>query len=89
MNAMNAIANKYLQELTRRLQSMGIQLHLPTDLAEKLANQCKNKDGARYLRRLIQDAVEGPLAEYLLMCSKKPGVVETRWEGDGLKIIQK
>jgi len=89
MDAMNAIGQKYLKELTMRLDGMGIKLLLPQNLAEKLANKCKNKDGARYLRRLVQDTVEGPVAEYLLACSKKNSVVETYWEGDGLKIMHK
>ena len=85
-DAVEAIGQKYLQELTDRLHGMGIKLVLPKNLAEKLAAKCKSKDGARYLRRLVQDEVEGPLAEYLLKCSKNPGVVEAEWIEEGLKI---
>ena len=86
MDAMTAIGQKYLQELTVRLGGMGIKLCLPEELAGKLVAKCKSKDGARYLRRLIQDEVEGPLAEYLLRCGKNPSVVEAEWGEEGLKI---
>ena len=86
MDAMTAIGQKYLQELKDRLGAMEVKLQLPEDLAGKLAAKCKSKDGARYLRRLVQDEVEGPLAEYLLRCGKNPSVVAAEWEDDGLKI---
>lgn len=86
LDAMTAIGEKYLQELISRLAVMDMKLHVPEDLATRLAEKCKSKDGARYLRRLVQDEVEGPLAEYLLTCSKKPGVVEVMWGERGLEI---
>ena len=43
---------------------------------EVLLEQTKNQDGARQLRRLVQSEVEGPLAAFLLGCSRKPGKVK-------------
>jgi len=83
-DAMEAIAGKYLQELCRRLEDMGIKLTLPQTLAANLTASCKAKDGARYLRRLVQDRVEGPLAEYLLRCTKQPSKIEAVEEGEKL-----
>ena len=74
-DAMKAIAQKYLDELSHRLSQNGVQLVLPEGVVEYLAGKCKPKDGARHLRRLVQDSVEGPLADHLL-----------RQEGNGEKI---
>ena len=70
--AMDAIAQKYLLDVQQRLENMGIQLQLPQELAGQLASRCGRKEGARYLRRLVQDEVEGPLASLLLRTGKKP-----------------
>ena len=53
---------------------------LPGFLMEK----CPGKDGARQLRRLVQSEVEGPLASFLLRCSRKPSRVKLRMEGGEL-----
>jgi len=68
---MEAIARKYLDQLQQRLAAQGAALQLPEELACCLARECKAKDGARQLRRLVQEQVEGPLAEYLLKNSRK------------------
>ena len=80
--AMEAIADKYLNALCRRLTEIGIQLTLPKELPGHLVSRCKAKDGARYLRRLVQDTVEGPLAEYLLRCNKRPSKIDAKLEGE-------
>ena len=80
--AMEAIADKYLNALCRRLTEIGIQLTLPQELPGHLVSRCKAKDGARYLRRLVQDTVEGPLAEYLLRCNKRPSKIDAKLEGE-------
>jgi ATP-dependent Clp protease ATP-binding subunit ClpC len=84
--AISAIAGKYLRELTDRMAAMGIKLQLPEELAENLARKCKPKDGARHLRRLVQDEVEGPLAEFLLRCGEKPGALRVEMGGAGVVI---
>ena len=72
---MEAIAGKYLTLLQQRTGSQGIRLELPVELAAHLAAGEKGKGGARNLRRIVQDQVEGPLASFLLGCSRKPGCV--------------
>ena len=69
---LTAIAQKYLQQLKDRMDAIGIRLTLDDDMAQHLSAQCKPRDGARHLRRLIQSKVEGPLAEELLRNGKKP-----------------
>ena len=79
--AMEAIAWKYLRQLQDRVKTMGTQLLLPPELAAQLGQRCRGKEGARQLRRLIQKEVEGPLAGYLLRCSRRPTRVRVKMEG--------
>jgi len=78
--AMEAIAWKYLRQLQQRTAAIGTQLQLPQEAAEFLLGKTEGKDGARQLRRLVQSEVEGPLAAFLLGCSRKPGKVKLRLE---------
>ena len=78
--AMEAITRKYLSQLQSRAEALGIQLLLPQELPQWLLQKCPGKDGARQLRRLVQTEVEGPLAAFLLQCSKKPARVKLRLE---------
>ena len=80
--AMEAIAWKYLHQLQDRVKAMGTQLLLPPELAAQLGQRCRGKEGARQLRRLIQKEVEGPLAGYLLGCSRRPTRVRVKMEGE-------
>ena len=73
--ALSAIAGKYLRQLRDRAEAGGLRLEYADALAEKLAAQCRGRDGARQLRRLIQTRVEGPLASRLLECTRKPKVL--------------
>ncbi len=82
--ALAAIADKYLTQLRERLTLVGIQLQLPTELPGVLARRCNPKEGARHLRRLIQEQVEGPLSEHLLRTGKKLNYVQGIWEGETL-----
>ena len=74
------ILEKYLQQLCSRCREMGMQLYLPECLSRELSAHICQKTGARVLRRLVQEQVEGPLSLYLLHCSKRPGRVKGRWE---------
>ena len=65
-SAMVAIARKYLQELVGRGKVIGIELQLPDEMAAHLKDLCTNRGGARQLRHLVQEKVEGPLAQFLL-----------------------
>ena len=78
--AMEAIVWKYLDQLQQRTSAMGTQLQIPREAVPWLLKKCPGKDGARQLRRLVQSEVEGPLALFLLRCSRKPGKVKLRLE---------
>ncbi len=78
--AMEAIAWKYLNQLRDRAAALGTQLQISQELPAFLLRKCPGKDGARQLRRLVQNEIEGPLASFLLRCSRKPGKVHLRLE---------
>jgi len=78
--AMEAISWKYLHQLQSRTAAIGTQLQIPQETVDFLLGKCPGKDGARQLRRLVQSEVEGPLASFLLRCSRKPGKLKLRLE---------
>ena len=79
-DAMEGIAGKYLRELCARGKHAGIQLQLPEELAAHLKSLCTNRGGARQLRHLVQEKVEGPLTQYLLQTEKHPVRIYGRLE---------
>ena len=84
--ALEQIAEKYLSQLCRRAEGLGVRLELPGELAAKLGSRCKQKEGARQLRRMIQEELESPLAALLLRNAKKPGKVKVTAENDTLAL---
>jgi len=72
---LEAIAQKYLNQLQKRMGNIGVRLQLPREMAAFLSGLCKPKEGARHLRRLIQSRVEGPIAEQLLRAGRKPAEI--------------
>lgn len=74
-DALKTIAGKYLCQLRERLAVMNAALTLPEELTAYLAGQCHARDGARHLRRLVQEQVEVPLADYLLRSGKRGGKI--------------
>ncbi len=82
--AMAQIAGKYLMELCKRTAAAGVQLQLPDDLAARLGADCQRSGGARRLRHLVQDRVEGPLALFLLENTKRVTKITARVENDQL-----
>ena len=70
-NTMLQIAQKYLQELCKRSMAAGMQLQLPAETGKLLASGSLEQGGARQIRRLLQERVEGPLAVFLLKSGKK------------------
>ena len=78
--ALEAIIWKYLRQLQERTAAMGTQLQIQQEAAAFLLEKAPGKDGARQLRRLVQTEVEGPLASYLLRCSRKPGKLKLHLE---------
>ena len=80
--AMETIAGKYLRELSERAGKQGIRLTLPEGLAAALGKNCRGKGGARQLRRIVQEKVEGPLAMHLLACNTQPKKVQAKLDGE-------
>ena len=87
--AMEAITRKYLTQLQRRTAALDIQIQMPEDFAARLGQRCRQKGGARALRRLVQEEVEGPLATFLLECSAQPGRIYVRLENGKVVFQQK
>ncbi len=85
--SMEHIARKYLVQLHGRAAAAGMQLTLPRELAGWLGDQTRGKGGARGLRRLVQDRVEGPLAEFLLKTKKKPAKIRAKLENGELQFM--
>ena len=73
--AVEGITAKYLRQLQERAAASGMQLQLPEELAGALGKKL-GKGGARNIRRLVQEKVEGPLAVYLLKSARKPTKVK-------------
>ena len=83
--AVEGIVAKYLHQLQQRTAVTGIQLQLPDDLARVLSDVVSKKEGARQLRRMVEEKVEGPLAVYMLKNARKPGRIKARWEDGALQ----
>ena len=83
---MASIAQKYLDQLQKRAHINGIQLQIPAELAQLLGAKACTEGGARRMRHLVQERVEGPLSSYLLQCQKKPGKLKMIVENGKLKI---
>ena len=66
------IAQRYLDKLTGRMLDMGVKLVFPSELSAWLSARCRAEEGARQLRHLVQEQVEGPLSLYLLCAQKRP-----------------
>lgn len=79
-----AIVEKYLNALKKRTEETGIQLHWGSELPTWLVHSGEIREGARQLRRLVQDKVEGPLALHLLTLEKTPGKIRIRVEKDSI-----
>ena len=80
--SMECIARKYLLQLYSRARAAGVELELPKELPLLLSGQSQSAGGARNLRRLVQDRVEGPLADYLLKNGKKGTKINAKLEND-------
>jgi ATP-dependent Clp protease ATP-binding subunit ClpB len=79
-DALTGIAEKYLKRLQERAASNGIQLSVSEELSPMLAKKMRQQEGARQIRRLVQEEVEGPLAMHLLKCAKKPTKIRLKME---------
>ena len=79
-SAMTSIVRKYLNQLQDRAAGRNIKLRFQDDLSGLLIGRCGDKGGARSLRRLVQEVVEGPLATFLLESGRKNSSVDVRVE---------
>ena len=77
---MEGIAGKYLTQLQQRVAAAGVQLQYPEQLAAELGREGNRRGGARHLRHLVQEKVEGPLSVYLLGSAKQTGKIQARWQ---------
>ena len=82
--SMEAIIGKYLSQLEKRTAAQGIRLSLPEDLSRQLCTTGAMKSGARQLRNVVEQKVEGPLSVYLLEQPEKPSKVSVFWQEDAL-----
>ena len=80
------IAGKYLTQLCKRAKNVGLRLELAEGTARYFGSKCRHKGGARQLRKMVQEELEGPLASMLLQAPQKPRTVRIVPEKDGLGI---
>jgi len=83
-DALEGIVRKYLHQLQQRAAAAGMQICFPEELVHTVACGGKQQGGARHIRHLVQEQVEGPLAMYLLHCGRKPGKIKVKMEGEKL-----
>ena len=79
------IATQQLNGLCVRARASGMELELPSELADNLAKLCTAKDGARQIRHLMQDRVEEPLSVFLLQSGKRSGKIRGIWKNEQLQ----
>ena len=85
--SMECIARKYLLQLYSRARAAGLELELPGELPAVLGGQSRKAGGARSLRRLVQDRVEGPLTDHLLKSGKKVTKVQVKLKDGMLQFL--
>ena len=83
-NTVHAIAEKYLELLRQRTEAVGVQLRYPGSLAAYLEKRCMGKEGARKLRKMVQEELEGPMASLLLRSAEKPETIVIKLEEEKL-----
>ena len=81
------ILDKYLLQLRQRCESQGVRLVYQDGLAQKLLAAAEKHSGARALRRVLQDRLEGPLASWLLRLEKRQSRVKVVWEAGEIRFF--
>ena len=79
-DSVEAILDKYLRQLEKRTAAHGIRLSLPDTLPGSLCTHATLKSGARQLRSVVEQKVEGPLSLYLLGQEEKPSKICGCWK---------
>ena len=82
--SVEAIIGKYLTQLEKRTAANGIRLTLPESLPGDLRSNVTLKGGARQLRSVVEQKVEGPLSQYLLGQEEKPTKICGLWHDGAL-----
>ena len=80
--AIQGIVEKYLEQLKKRTENAGVQLQFPEGFSGELGKKAKRPDGARQIRRIVEEQVEGPLVAHLLRSNKKSAKIKVVWEND-------
>ncbi len=80
------IIEKYLTQLQERAAVSGLQLSFTNALAVGLATKQSGAGGARQLRRIVQEQVEGPVSVYLLHHAKRSGKLRISWKDGKVEI---
>lgn len=86
--AMEGIVRKYLRQIQERASAGGIQLAFSEDVAQSLGSYVEKQGGARQIRKIVQDRVEGPLSVYLLKTTKKPGSIQCCMKNGFVEIVE-
>ena len=89
--AMEEIVELRLAELNERLKERGLRLVLSSAARTALAKEALDKkEGARAIRRIMEDRIEGALARALSVHSPAPGTVFTvRFSKGGVELGQR
>ena len=83
--ALETIVRIQLDGLETRVGTRGLQLQLPEELPAFLGAQCTGREGARRIRHLVQEQVEGPLASFLLSSNRRTGKIRGKLENNILQ----
>ncbi len=78
-DSLTQIAQNHLGELIARAAGSGLRLRFDQKVAEKLVSCCGSA-GARQIRKNLQDSIENPLAQFLLLNPPGERQVFIRWE---------
>ena len=86
--AMLGITEKYLDQLKQRCQASGISLQMTDEISRNLVKMAGKEGGARHLRHLVQDQIEGPLSLHLLSANRRNGKIRIGWDKEKVKIFE-
>ena len=84
--ALESIAGKYLAQLCLRAKHVGMDLQLPVGIASYFGGKCRDKGGARGLRKMVQEELEGPLSSLSIQSDERTGKAWVTLEENGLSI---
>lgn len=77
--SLEKIAENQLASLQARAEKNGLHLCFAPELAGALAGQC-GSSGARQIRRNLQNQIENPLSQYLLLNPPGAKIVKVQWD---------